>query len=110
MTTRDLQRDIDALRKDLSNTQHDLQRLARSGGASARRASGDAMENVRNKARDVYEDGSEYVRSALPAVKEKGREVVDVAKAQIEERPFATVLVTLGLGLALGLLLSRRGD
>jgi ElaB/YqjD/DUF883 family membrane-anchored ribosome-binding protein len=112
MTTREVRRDIAALKKDLDRLQDDLRQITRRGGSAARHITADAVENVRGAAAGVIEEGTERVRSvvhdAKDVVKDKGHDVMEGVKDQIEERPVASALVTMGVGFALGIILARR--
>lgn len=112
MTTREVRRDIAGLKKDLDRLQADLKQITRRGGSAAKHVSADAIENVREAASGVLEEGGERMRSvmhdATDVVKDKGQDVVHGMKDQIEERPVTSALVTMGLGFALGILLARK--
>lgn len=112
MTTREVRRDIAALKKDLDRLQDDLRQITRRGGSAARHITADAVENVRGAAANVLEEGSDRVRSvmhdATGVVREKGHEMVEGVVHRVEEKPVASALVTMGLGFALGIFLARR--
>lgn len=112
MTTREVRRDIATLKKDLDRLQNDLRQITRRGGSAARQASSDAVENVKSAAAGVLEEGGGRARAVMhdasEAVKDRGQVAFESVKDQVEERPMASALITLGLGFALGLILARR--
>jgi ElaB/YqjD/DUF883 family membrane-anchored ribosome-binding protein len=112
MTTREVRRDIAGLKKDLDRLQQDLKQITRRGGSAARHATADAVENVKGAAAGMLEEGGERARAlmhdATDVVKDKGQDVFEGVKDQIEERPVASALVTMGVGFALGIILARR--
>lgn len=112
MTTREVRRDIAGLKKDLDRLQDDLRQITRRGGSAARNITSDAMDNVKGAAAGVLEEGTDRMRSVMhgasDVVKEKGHDVYETVKDQVEDKPVASALITMGVGFALGLFLARK--
>jgi ElaB/YqjD/DUF883 family membrane-anchored ribosome-binding protein len=112
MTTREVRRDIAGLKKDLDRLQQDLKQITRRGGSAAKHVGADAFESVKGAAAGVLEEGGERMRSVMhdaqDVVKDRGHDVYEGVKDQIEEKPLAAALMTMGVGFALGILLARR--
>jgi ElaB/YqjD/DUF883 family membrane-anchored ribosome-binding protein len=115
MTTREVRREVESLKKDLDRLQDDLRKITQRGGSAARSASSEALEGVKGAAAGVLQQGSErakeFYHDASDAVRDRGEDLVETVVERVEERPLAAVLLTLGAGFALGVLLTRgRGN
>jgi ElaB/YqjD/DUF883 family membrane-anchored ribosome-binding protein len=112
MTTREVRHEIATLKRDLDRLQDELRHISRRGGSAARQVTSDAVQNVKGAAAHVLEEGTDRARALMhdagDLVRDKGQDVAEGMKHQIEERPFVSVLLTLGVGFALGMLLMRR--
>lgn len=93
-------KDLDDLRKELADLKNEFKSLASDGG--------DFLESARSKLEAEAQKLMEGMKSAGATAVEKGGEVVHKAEDKIGENPWASVAMTFGAGLALGLLL-RRG-
>jgi ElaB/YqjD/DUF883 family membrane-anchored ribosome-binding protein len=111
MTTREVRREVESLKKDLDQLQDDLRRITQRGGSAARGASQDALENVKGAAAGVLQHGGErareFMHDATDVVRDRGEDLMETVVERVEERPLASILLTLGAGFALGMLLMR---
>jgi ElaB/YqjD/DUF883 family membrane-anchored ribosome-binding protein len=111
MTTREVRREVESLKKDLDRLQDDLRRITQRGGSAARGASQDALENVKGAAAGVLQHGGErareFMHDATDVVRDRGEDLMESVVERVEERPLASILLTLGAGFALGMLLTR---
>ncbi|MBI3098447.1 MAG: DUF883 family protein [Planctomycetes bacterium] len=78
---------------EIKNDQSEVREAA----AALKEATRDLGSALKHKATDVYEKGREYAVH--------GR---DATRDYIEENPFKSVLIAFGVGLGLGIILSRR--
>lgn len=93
-----LQSDLDVLREHVSNQAHDL------GDAAAQRLA-DEIEKRRARVRAAYQRGEETLERATRDARRRAREGVDTVQHEIEEHPWSSVMVGIGLGIAIGTLL-----
>lgn len=100
MAERDLQKEFDALKKDLTALRGDLAALVDQGGDVAGAAKRKLEEEVRDlKAR---------LGESAAAVKEKGSEVVGAVEERISDKPLTSVLTAAGVGFVIGWLLGKK--
>lgn len=70
--------------------------------------SGNLLETARSQLEAKAEELMESIKSAGSSAIEQGEEVLHKAEEKIAEKPLTSVLVTLGIGVALGWLLRRK--
>jgi uncharacterized protein YjbJ (UPF0337 family) len=80
------------------------------------RATGDVKMQVKGKAKqmegalqDVYGQAKETAADAAEMIRESASEASDFLRTTIEQRPYTTAAVALGIGFLIGRL-GRRGD
>ena len=74
------------------------------------RATGDVKTQLQGKARqDVYGQARETAADAAEALRDAGSEAGDFLRSAIEERPYTTAAIALGIGFLIGRF-GRRGD
>jgi uncharacterized protein YjbJ (UPF0337 family) len=80
------------------------------------RATGDVKTQLQGKAKqmedtlqDVYGQAKETAASAAEAIRERASEAEDVLRTTIEQRPYTTAAIALGIGYLIGRF-GRRGD
>ena len=93
----DLREDIAKLKADIASLAKDLKDLGTAAAGAAKRTAHDKGERLR-----------EGLDEALEDLAERGEHAVRDARAKVEERPLAAVLIALLVGLVLGRLLDRR--
>lgn len=85
-------RETDAIKKDLEALRKDLRELAASVRASGEQRAHDSLERARHQYDDLRRQAGK-----------RGQEL----GAEIEARPFTSVLAAFGIGLVLGKLIGR---
>ncbi len=80
------------------------------------RATGDVKTQLQGKAeqmegtlQDVYGQAKETAASAAEAIRERANEAEDVLRTTIEQRPYTTAAIALGIGYLIGRF-GRRAD
>jgi len=80
------------------------------------RADGDVKTQLQGKAKqmegtlqDVYGQAKETAASAAEAMRERANEAEDVLRTTIEQRPYTTAAIALGIGYLIGRF-GRRAD
>jgi ElaB/YqjD/DUF883 family membrane-anchored ribosome-binding protein len=104
MPERDLQKEFDDLKHELSKLQEDLGRVAEQGSTVAVDAAAVARDRLEEEAQRIIERIQEAAESAA----EKGKHVIGDVERRVEEKPVPSALTALGVGLVIGILLSRR--
>jgi|SRR5690625_2946698 len=107
----DSSKELDALRKDIDQLKKDLKAAAGDSGelmASMREQLEDEAEQIMDRMKGVAGSVGANVRQAADTVAGQGEQALHSMETQISEKPFSSVLVTFGAGLALGWLLSRK--
>jgi ElaB/YqjD/DUF883 family membrane-anchored ribosome-binding protein len=104
MADRDLNKELDGLKKDFSELRSDLRKLAETGGA----VTGDAVSAARVKLEQETEKLMGRLQDAASGVKDQSGRMLHGMEDRIEDRPLASVLTTFGVGFAIGWLLGRR--
>jgi len=104
MATRTAEEELATLREDLAKLKADIGGLAKdlkdfgtAAAGAAGRAAREKGERLRGEIDETIED-----------LAERGEQTLRDARAKIEERPLAAVLIALLVGLVLGRLLDRR--
>lgn len=69
---------------------------------------GNLLEAARSQLEAKAEELMESIKSAGSSAVEQGEEVLRRTEEKISEKPLTSVLVTLGVGVALGWLLRRK--
>jgi ElaB/YqjD/DUF883 family membrane-anchored ribosome-binding protein len=101
---RDLSKEFDNLKEDLVRLQKDLANLSAASGSAASDALGSAKATLEQEAQKLLEN----IQQAAGGLKQEGERALHQAEKQIEDRPVSSLLTTLGIGFALGWLVSRR--
>jgi ElaB/YqjD/DUF883 family membrane-anchored ribosome-binding protein len=104
MAERDLQKDLDAIKEDMTQLRSDLreltQRLVEMGK--------DEVSNARNRVRSRARSLGQELRETLNDTGERGLKTVESVEQLMVERPVVSLLAAFGLGLIVGKLLDRR--
>jgi ElaB/YqjD/DUF883 family membrane-anchored ribosome-binding protein len=104
MAERDLQKEFDVLRQELTKLQEDLARVAEQGGTVAVDAAAVAKERLEDEASRLIARIQEAAESAA----DKGKHVVADVERRVEEQPVSSALTALALGVVVGWLMSRK--
>lgn len=92
-----LREDLKAVRADLAALGKDLVSVTKSGAASASEAARDEARKRLEQLTDAWDDAKDSTRAAKRDV-----------ERTIEDHPFASVMIALGVGVVVGKLLDRR--
>jgi ElaB/YqjD/DUF883 family membrane-anchored ribosome-binding protein len=101
--TGSLERDYATIQKDIASLRDDVASLTDTlKDVSARQAAGvaDALRHGLDGAAGRVKDASKRVRAGA-------QEAADTLQANVEEHPFSSVLLALGLGVVVGMLMRR---
>jgi ElaB/YqjD/DUF883 family membrane-anchored ribosome-binding protein len=104
MAERDLQKEFDGLKGELSKLQEDLARVAEQGGTVAK----DAASVARDRLEEETQRLIERIQDAAEAAASRGKDVVADVERRVEEKPVPSALTALGVGLVVGILLARK--
>jgi ElaB/YqjD/DUF883 family membrane-anchored ribosome-binding protein len=104
MPERDLQKEFDELKDEFSRLQQDLSRVAEQGTTVAKDAAYVAKDRLEDEAQRLVA----RVQELTDAAAERGREMVADVERQVEAQPVPSALTALGIGVFVGILLSRR--
>jgi ElaB/YqjD/DUF883 family membrane-anchored ribosome-binding protein len=107
MENRNLEAEFDALRGDLDHLRKDVSSLVGSLGAAASDEIRRGGRRARAVAGRAFDRAGEGVSDAAEEIRRRGRQGLSAAEERIEEHPFTSVLVALGIGLLIGRLLMR---
>jgi ElaB/YqjD/DUF883 family membrane-anchored ribosome-binding protein len=111
MPERDLQKEFDELKEEFGKLQDDLGRVADRSTTVAKDAAYVAKDAA-YVAKDKLEDEAQRLLARLQelgdTLVDKGRDVVADVEKQVEAQPVPSALTALGIGVFLGILLSRR--
>lgn len=94
---------VDALKSDLSNIAHAAADSARSGGAELRQHASEAMGQAKQK----LSHANEVVHQTLDCAKETAADASDALKGVVTRHPLTSIAVAAGVGILLGLVLTR---
>lgn len=90
---------------------HDLQVVVRDAEALLKATAGQAgekLQDARAKAEESLSQAKSRIDSLEQAALESGKEMVDTAEGYIRQNPWQSLGVAAGIGLVLGVLLSRK--
>ncbi|MBI5016750.1 MAG: DUF883 family protein [Deltaproteobacteria bacterium] len=99
-----LDKELDALRADMTKLRGDLAGLAE----AVKEAGGRKVEGARDSLSDLVEGLREELKSALDLARDRSKRSVESVEHTIEEKPFLSLLTAFGVGVLLGKLLDRR--
>jgi ElaB/YqjD/DUF883 family membrane-anchored ribosome-binding protein len=104
MAERDLQKDLDAIKEDMTQLRSDLAELTQRLVDMGKDEIGSARDRVRRRARNLGQE----LRETLNDTGERGLKSVESVEQLMAERPLVSLLAAFGLGLFVGKLLDRR--
>lgn len=93
-------KELEKLRKDLDDLKAQLKSLSDD--------SGDVLSSARATLEAEAEKLVANLKSAGNTATKKGEELIHTAEDKISDNPWVSVLATLGVGVAIGMLLRRR--
>jgi ElaB/YqjD/DUF883 family membrane-anchored ribosome-binding protein len=95
---------IKTVRHDMSTLVQDAQELFR----EATSATGEKADDLRNKGLMLLDTALERAQELQAVAVEKGKEVAQTTDEFVHENPWKAVAISAGVGLLVGLLISRR--
>ncbi len=105
---KELGREIEAFKKEISKLQHDLSRLLETTGSYGKERFLESKKRFQAAISDIKDRVREKAAHAYEGCKEQGRIAVDKSRQAIEQRPFTSVLVAFFAGALLAGLSRRR--
>lgn len=104
MAERDLQKEFDELKSELGKLQDDLSRVAEQGTTVAVDAAVAARDRLEEEAQHLIE----RIQEAAETAASKGKDMVADVERRVEEKPVPSALSAFGIGVVIGIILSRR--
>lgn len=101
---RDLQKELDALKTDLGKLQGDIVELTSKSGDIASDALTSAKANLEEEAEKLLASFQDTFNS----IQKEGESKVKEVEKEVADKPVTSLLTTLGIGFAIGWLLSRK--
>jgi ElaB/YqjD/DUF883 family membrane-anchored ribosome-binding protein len=100
----DIQQHVGDLKDDLSKLRNDLVDIVRTMMEAGKVEAGEARERLEAKARAQLD----MLTQTMSTTRDRGQVLAEKMTRQIEDNPVKSVIIALGLGLAVGLFVSRR--
>ncbi|MFN5944247.1 MAG: YqjD family protein [Phycisphaerae bacterium] len=95
---------VDALKSDIAGIAHATADSARSGGAELRQHASEAVGQAKQK----LAHAGEVVHQKLDEAKETAVDASDALKGVISRNPISSIAVAAGVGILIGLVVSRN--
>ena len=95
---------VKTVQNDMKTLLRDAQDLFREAAA----ATGDKADALRSKGMNMLESAMSKAQDVQAAAIETGKEMADSADAYVQENPWRAVAISAGVGLLLGMLISRK--
>ena len=104
MADRNLQQEIDSLKTNYNQLKKDWDEMAATGGSMA----GDVLAATKKKFDEEAQKLMDNLQKAAETVQEHGKKMYDQVERQVEEKPVASLMTTLGVGFIIGWLVSKK--
>ena len=101
---KDFNKEVDSIKDDLKKLQADLKRLT----DASTEMGADLYNTAREKLEIEANKLMEHFQETAGDVKGQGKKVMQDVEQRVEEKPVSSVLMTLGIGFALGWLIGRK--
>lgn len=105
MSETDVQKELQALRKDFAALQADVGQLA----GALRDTGVQRAEKWRSSMEDEWKDGREALSRRMDTLRTGGRKRLDELEEGVGEHPFGALLTAFGIGFIVGKLLDLGG-
>lgn len=105
---RELNQQIEKLRKDMAELGSTVRELAQEQSAAAQRSFSQATDRLSRKGHQIAEDARAAGQQAVDYSSELAKERYDQFETTVRNNPTTSVLVALGLGYVAGLLSRNR--
>ena len=96
--------EIETIKRDVQNLIQDAQTLFR----DASELSGESAAELRHKGVSLLHQALQHLRSFEESAVQKGREIASETNRYVHNRPWQAVGIAAGIGVLLGMLISRR--
>ncbi len=106
--TKELGREIETFRKEISKLQHDLSRLLEASGSYGKGKLLESKEKFQAAISSIKDQVREKAAHVYESCKEQGRLAVGKSRQTIGKKPFTSVLVAFFAGALLARLSRRR--
>ncbi|SFH74883.1 Membrane-anchored ribosome-binding protein, inhibits growth in stationary phase, ElaB/YqjD/DUF883 family [Collimonas sp. OK307] len=91
-------------RSDIRSMVEDAQQLFREAAAST----GEKAEDLRNKGLELLDSAVSKAQDVQAAAIEAGKEIVATTDDYVQENPWRAIAISAGIGLLVGLVISRK--
>lgn len=105
--TRDISREVEALKKDVKSLQEDLSEMINAASSYSKEKLAESRERLRVAIGDISGQVRERAAQTCDAVRQCSSEAVDRSRQTIEHRPITSVLIAFVAGTLLGKLVMR---
>ena len=95
---------VDALRRDVQTLIQDAQILFKDASA----LSGDSAEELRTRGSSLIRQALDGLRTLEQSAVSKGRQLAADTNHVVQEKPWLAVGISAGVGMLIGMLISRR--
>ena len=98
-----LQKDVDAMKHDISNLADQVTDALDAFAGSAQKQAGRGYKQARSNVESVVSDLGKHGNAALEQARDAATTLGDTLEDAVQQRPLATVGLALGLGLLIGM-------
>lgn len=104
MAERNLQQELDGLKANFNQLKKDWDDMASTGGSMA----GDVLAATKKKFEEEAQKLMDNLQKAAESVQDHGKKMYDQVERQVEEKPVASLMTTLGIGFIIGWLIGKK--
>ncbi len=104
MAERNLQKEIDDLKANFAQLQKDWEKMASTGESMA----SDVLSTAKKKLDEEAQKIMDSLQKAADGVQDQGKKMLGQVERQVEEKPVASLMTTLGVGFIIGWLVSKK--
>ena len=104
MADRNLQQEIDTLKSNFNQLKKDWDEMAAQGGSMA----GDVLAATKKKFDEEAQKLMDNLQKAAENIQDHGKKMYSQVERQVEEKPVASLMTTLGVGFIIGWLVSKK--
>jgi ElaB/YqjD/DUF883 family membrane-anchored ribosome-binding protein len=107
LTSKEMDREIERLKKDMSQISEHVSKLLSATGDQAARKARHQFNRARSSVDDVLSDASDMGSEAADALYEVRDSVADAVEESVQNRPFTTLAMALAAGFVIGAIWRR---
>ncbi len=104
MAERNLQKEIDDLKANFAQLQKDWEKMASTGESMA----GDVLSTAKKRFDEEAQKLMDNLQKAAENIQDHGKKMYSQVERQVEEKPIASLMTTLGVGFIIGWLVSKK--